>query len=338
MGMYPHTHTHTHTPLVGKHTDSAVYDLVGVVNHSGTMNGGHYTAYNFNTFVRRWYHYDDSRVTMLEPQEPVTDTLAAKVAAEKEAAAESAGKTTGEESGAANTEETEPSSSPSPAVPESDDKAPADKGKDVEEPEAMDVEESEAMDVEDPAEEKDRKKEKEHEGKPLSSYKPEELRAALHSKIISPKAYLLFYLQRETAKPYDGEPFEIPADVRKEFEVDEKKTTTSEPSEATAEAVESPAPVDSKTPDAVPASGPTASSGPMDIDFHSPTSTFDETKHTRSKSDPARIHPASIGAPTDDAINQFIAIVACDRDVAVLFLSQSGNNVNRAVDMYFGAS
>jgi len=42
-----------------------IYDLYGVSNHFGSMNGGHYTAYCMNPVVGRWYNYDDSLVTPL---------------------------------------------------------------------------------------------------------------------------------------------------------------------------------------------------------------------------------------------------------------------------------
>ncbi|KAJ5988104.1 hypothetical protein N7481_003314 [Penicillium waksmanii] len=38
------------------------YDLIGVDNHSGSMNGGHYTAYCKNFEDGRWYDFNDSSV------------------------------------------------------------------------------------------------------------------------------------------------------------------------------------------------------------------------------------------------------------------------------------
>lgn len=35
------------------------YDLVGVINHSGTMHGGHYTANCMNSMNGKWYNYND---------------------------------------------------------------------------------------------------------------------------------------------------------------------------------------------------------------------------------------------------------------------------------------
>lgn len=57
-----------------------IYDLFGVVNHMGTMAGGHYTAYA-NAAVGRgvcddagefWHYFDDSRVKRVRPDEVIT--------------------------------------------------------------------------------------------------------------------------------------------------------------------------------------------------------------------------------------------------------------------------
>lgn len=36
------------------------YDLVGVINHFGNMQGGHYTANCLNKEDSKWYNFDDS--------------------------------------------------------------------------------------------------------------------------------------------------------------------------------------------------------------------------------------------------------------------------------------
>lgn len=41
---------------------SAEYSLIGIVMHSGTFDGGHYTAYSKNYSQNRWYFCDDSSV------------------------------------------------------------------------------------------------------------------------------------------------------------------------------------------------------------------------------------------------------------------------------------
>lgn len=339
-------------PRTGKKSDSSVFDLVGVVNHSGSIGGGHYTAFNFNSFVRRWYRYNDATVTMVEPQESVTDTLAAQVVAEKEKASASVDEKSGEEDQigsaasssaavtgaekAADAGDSETSASASTAPTSAGDVA---KGG----AKAMDIEDSasnlppdgEATDKEAAAEDPP-EKEKEYKGKPLSSYKPEELDAALYDQIVTPEAYLLFYVQREETSPYNGHRFEIPDSVRKEFAVEEEKTSETKTT-AASDSSTPVVPVDTKTPEAAAASGPTASSGPMDL----PTSVYSQQpdgSHKRSKSDPvstARIHPVSMAPPSDEAIAQFISITNCERDVAITFLQKSGNDPNRAIQIFY---
>lgn len=41
------------------------FDLYAISNHYGNMNGGHYTAFVRQTGLRKWFQFDDSRVTEL---------------------------------------------------------------------------------------------------------------------------------------------------------------------------------------------------------------------------------------------------------------------------------
>jgi ubiquitin C-terminal hydrolase len=41
---------------------ATLYDLIGVVNHSGSLNGGHYVADCRNRHDKQWYHFNDSHV------------------------------------------------------------------------------------------------------------------------------------------------------------------------------------------------------------------------------------------------------------------------------------
>ena len=41
---------------------TTLYDLIGVVNHSGSLNGGHYVADCRNRDDKQWYHFNDSHV------------------------------------------------------------------------------------------------------------------------------------------------------------------------------------------------------------------------------------------------------------------------------------
>jgi ubiquitin C-terminal hydrolase len=47
--------------------DNQIYDLFGVVLHTGTLNGGHYTAICKN--VDDWYEFNDSQVIKLQQHE-----------------------------------------------------------------------------------------------------------------------------------------------------------------------------------------------------------------------------------------------------------------------------
>lgn len=42
---------------------SSIYDLFGVVNHFGSLNGGHYTATCKNSIDGKWYYFNDSSVS-----------------------------------------------------------------------------------------------------------------------------------------------------------------------------------------------------------------------------------------------------------------------------------
>ena len=42
---------------------STIYDLYGVVNHFGNLNGGHYTSTIKSPLDNNWYYYNDSSVS-----------------------------------------------------------------------------------------------------------------------------------------------------------------------------------------------------------------------------------------------------------------------------------
>ena len=50
-------------PDVPEGGSAPLYDLVGVVNHMGSMGGGHYTADALNVDTGKWYNFNDSRVS-----------------------------------------------------------------------------------------------------------------------------------------------------------------------------------------------------------------------------------------------------------------------------------
>lgn len=45
-----------------------IYNLIGVTNHYGSMGGGHYTAYAKNHVDKKWYDFNDSRVSAIGPR------------------------------------------------------------------------------------------------------------------------------------------------------------------------------------------------------------------------------------------------------------------------------
>lgn len=55
--------------------ESHVYDLYGVVNHSGVLGGGHYTAMCFNEIEEKWHNFNDSMVTEVKPEDVDRDLV-----------------------------------------------------------------------------------------------------------------------------------------------------------------------------------------------------------------------------------------------------------------------
>ncbi|GAA5864946.1 hypothetical protein JCM3774_003920 [Rhodotorula dairenensis] len=56
----------TNAPHISE-PDSLTYELYAVSNHFGGLGGGHYTAFAKNPENGRWYDFDDSRVTEINP-------------------------------------------------------------------------------------------------------------------------------------------------------------------------------------------------------------------------------------------------------------------------------
>ena len=44
---------------------SQIYDLYGIINHYGSINGGHYISFIKNERTNQWWEYDDSTVKQL---------------------------------------------------------------------------------------------------------------------------------------------------------------------------------------------------------------------------------------------------------------------------------
>jgi ubiquitin C-terminal hydrolase len=56
--------------VIGYDKSSYVYDLYGVCNHSGSLLGGHYTAFVKN-INNKWYHYNDTTVSEVKIEEQI---------------------------------------------------------------------------------------------------------------------------------------------------------------------------------------------------------------------------------------------------------------------------
>ena len=52
--------------VIGYKKDDYVYDLYGICNHSGSVHGGHYTAYVKNA-NNKWYNFNDTSVSEINP-------------------------------------------------------------------------------------------------------------------------------------------------------------------------------------------------------------------------------------------------------------------------------
>ena len=53
-----------------------VYKLYGIINHIGSLNGGHYTAVCRNPFNNKWYNFNDSRVSQTSINFPIDSSSA----------------------------------------------------------------------------------------------------------------------------------------------------------------------------------------------------------------------------------------------------------------------
>ena len=56
--------------IIGYDKTSYIYDLYGVCNHSGSLLGGHYTAFVKN-MNNKWYHYNDTTVSEVKIEEQI---------------------------------------------------------------------------------------------------------------------------------------------------------------------------------------------------------------------------------------------------------------------------
>jgi len=56
--------------IIGYDKSSYIYDLYGVCNHSGSLLGGHYTAF-VKDMNNKWYHYNDTTVSEVKIEEQI---------------------------------------------------------------------------------------------------------------------------------------------------------------------------------------------------------------------------------------------------------------------------
>jgi ubiquitin carboxyl-terminal hydrolase 8 len=73
-------HTLVNTPLTdvdfskyvhGYNPSEFIYDLFGIGNHSGNVNGGHYTA-NIKNANGKWYNFNDTNITEIKENKVIT--------------------------------------------------------------------------------------------------------------------------------------------------------------------------------------------------------------------------------------------------------------------------
>jgi ubiquitin carboxyl-terminal hydrolase 2/21 len=61
--------------VIGYNKDSYIYDLYGVCNHSGSVLGGHYTAFVKNA-NNKWYHFNDTSVSEVAMEQQIITSKA----------------------------------------------------------------------------------------------------------------------------------------------------------------------------------------------------------------------------------------------------------------------
>lgn len=72
---FPLTNLDLRKYVVGYDNNKYIYDLYGICNHSGSCEGGHYTAYVKNA-NKKWYHFNDSDVSEVTNLDELKSTKA----------------------------------------------------------------------------------------------------------------------------------------------------------------------------------------------------------------------------------------------------------------------
>ena len=57
-------------------TQNYVYNLYATVNHSGGLGGGHYVANCKNLLDKKWYHFNDDRISYVDDESEIVDSSA----------------------------------------------------------------------------------------------------------------------------------------------------------------------------------------------------------------------------------------------------------------------
>ena len=61
--------------ILGYNKNSHTYDLYGVCNHSGRLQGGHYTSF-VKTINDNWYHFNDTVVSKVNNTKTIISSKA----------------------------------------------------------------------------------------------------------------------------------------------------------------------------------------------------------------------------------------------------------------------
>lgn len=72
----PLSHAPASGSEAGRTEGEAMYDLWGVVNHFGGLNGGHYTACARNERDEKWYDFSDDHVTTVRSENDLVTAAA----------------------------------------------------------------------------------------------------------------------------------------------------------------------------------------------------------------------------------------------------------------------
>ena len=59
--------------VIGYNPNTYIYDLYGVCNHSGSNEGGHYSAFIKHQSNNTWYHFNDTSVSKINPDKVISN-------------------------------------------------------------------------------------------------------------------------------------------------------------------------------------------------------------------------------------------------------------------------